>query len=118
METTASVVLISDARVAREHGMQQALDHAERKVDNWGDVAMAFLHGYALSHDRFAGWMVTREAELTKAVQTPPTGKAWGSIFTKAARIGIIKKDGYAQDPNRHANPCPVWKSMVYKEAA
>ena len=105
-------------RVARDEGMKRALDHAEADCAGWSDTAMAYLNGYALTHDRFTGWLVTTSAELTRSVPTPVTAKAWGSIFTKAARLKIIAKDGYTQDPNRHASPVPVWKSLIYRTAA
>lgn len=104
-----------DSAVAQAiDGMRRALEHAERDVPDWGDRALAYLEEYAKTHDRFPGWFVTQAADLVGAVPTPPTRKAWGSIFTKAARLGWIKKDGYTQDPHRHANPCPVWKSTVH----
>lgn len=58
--------------------------------------------------------MVTHSAALAKAVP-PASRKAWGAIFAKAVREFVLVKDGFTQDPNRHANPCPVWKSLVFK---
>jgi hypothetical protein len=109
---------VEAARHAAQDGMKRALDHAEADCQGWGDTAMAYLHGYALSHERFTGWLVTTSAELRRAVPTPANAKAWGSVIQKAARLGIIQKDGFTTDPNRHNNPVPVWKSLVYREAA
>ena len=106
---------IDFARQARDEGMQQAVDHAESDIPGWGAQALSYLRQYAETHDRFHGWFVTKAADLTGAVPTPPTAKAWGSTFTKAARLGYIRKDGYGQDPHRHANPCPIWRSLVYR---
>ena len=106
------------ARAKRDEGMGRALDHAEREVATWGALALDYLRWYAETHDRFPAWFVTQAAELCKEVPTPPTPKAWGSIFTRAAREGVIRKDGYRADPNRHANPCPVWASLIYKKEA
>lgn len=103
---------LESARQERDQKMQQALDHAEAETRAWGELALAYLRWYAERHDRFPGWFVTQTAGLS--VPTPPTPKAWGAIFTKAARDGLIRKDGYTQDPNRHANPCPIWASNVY----
>ena len=114
----AATLSLDDARRVRDQKMGQALDHAEAESARWGTRALSYLRQYAESHDRFPGWFVTQAAELTGAVPTPPTLKSWGSIFTKAARAGWLVKDGYAQDPHRHANPCPIWKSMIYREAA
>ena len=111
---------LDEARRLRDMKITQALDHAERESVRWGDMALDYLKRYAETNDVFPGWFVTRAADLTGAVPTPPTLKAWGSIFTKAARSGWIQKCGYRQDPHRHANPCPVWKSLIYqgREAA
>lgn len=106
------------ARRQAEEGMGRALEHAEADSPGWGSQALAYLRQYAETHDRFPGWFATQAADLTGAVPTPPTLKAWGSIFTKAARKGWIVKDGYGQDPHRHANPCPIWRSLIYRGAA
>lgn len=103
------------ARKARDEGMQRSTDHADGDAPGWSDDALAFLKQYAEAHDQFVGWYVTKHAELSGKVAAPPTKKAWGSIFTKAQRLGWIEKNGYRQDPNRHANPCPVWASRICK---
>ena len=103
------------ARAERDAGMRQATDHAEAETPGWSAQALAYLRQYAERRDRFPGWFVTEEAALSGEVPEPPTKKAWGSIFTKAARHGWIVKDGYRPDPHRHANPCPVWRSLVYR---
>ena len=114
----AATLSLDDARRVRDQKMQQVLDHAEREQPKWGDLALAYLKRYAETHDRFVGWFVTQAADLTGAVPTPPTLKSWGSIFSKAARDGWLVKDGYAQDPHRHANPCPIWKILIHKAEA
>jgi hypothetical protein len=94
--------------------MRRALDHAEQQVSTWGELALAYLELYAETHDAFPGWFVTRAAELDRVVPTPPTLKAWGAIFKKAARLGYIKRTGYTPDPHRHAAPAPLWTSLIY----
>ena len=106
------------ARAKRDEGMGRALDHAEREMVSWGETAFSYLVWYAETHDKFPAWFATQAADLTGAVPAPPTRKAWGSIFIRAARTGVIRKDGYRADPNRHANPCPVWASLIYKQEA
>lgn len=101
----------------RNAGMQRATDHAEADHPNWGVLALDYLKAYAATHERFPGWFVTKAASLSKAVPEA-SGKAWGSIFTKAARQGWIVRDGFDKDPNRHMNPCPVWRSMCYRGQA
>ena len=98
-------------------GMRRATEHAESDSPGWSSQALAYLESYAKAHDRFPGWFVTHEASLQNAVPKA-SGKAWGSIFTKAARLGWIEKDGYTTDPNRNCNPVPVWRSLIYRRAA
>jgi len=108
-------VTLTEARAQGEDGMRRALDHAEAKVLKWGDLASAYLKLYAETHDVFPGWFVTRAAELDGVVPKPPTLRAWGAIFKKAARLGYIKRTGYRPDPHRHAAPCPLWTSLIYR---
>lgn len=104
------------ARDARDEGMERAHSHAESKKPGWSDMAYEFLKRYAETHDRFPGWFVTREVGLTRAVPAPPTPKAWGSVFRMAMKRGLIEHTNtFTQDPYRHANPCPVWRSLVFK---
>ena len=114
----AATLSLDDARTVRDQKMAQALEHAEVESARWGAQALDYLKWYAETHDRFPAWFVTQAAELCREVPTPPTPKAWGSIFTRAVRNGWLKKDGFAQDPNRHANPCPVWLSLLYRKEA
>ncbi len=109
--------LASDGSIARQErdaGMPRALEHAESDTPGWGDKAYAFLAQYALEHDRFPGWFVHREAEAAGCVPVA-SGKAWGSVLSRGARAGIIAKDGFIADVNRKMNPCPVWRSLIYK---
>lgn len=105
------------SRHARDVGMAQALDHAEADDPDFSDKATHYLYTYALTHDRFTGFMVTTSARITKSVKFK-SGKAWGSLFVRAQREGWIVKDGFTTDAARHMNPCPVYKSLIYREAA
>lgn len=110
--------LLEIGREARDRGMAQALVHAERETRQWGRTALRFLYRYALSHERFMGWHVTSEAQLTGAVPTPPTTRAWGRLYHEAQKRGWIEKDGTAEHPKRHGCDSPVWRSLVFKRAA
>ena len=101
------------ARQQRDDGIDRAARHAESDYPGWGSQALAYLRRYAENHDCFMGWFVTNESELSGSVPAAPTRKSWGAIFTKAVRLGWIEKDGYRQDPNRHCNPAPVWRSLI-----
>lgn len=105
------------ARAERDTGMQTALDHAQADLPEWGGLALAYLRNYAETHDRFPAWFATGAANLTRSVPVR-SGKAWGSIFVRAQRLGWIVKDGFRPDPLRHMNPAPVWRSLLFRMAA
>ena len=100
----------------RDLGMARATASADATHDGWHDDAYAFLVGYATHHATFQGWQAVQAARDTRAVPDA-SGKAWGSIFVRAANAGVIEKAGYAPDPNRNQNPAPLWRSCVAKDS-
>jgi hypothetical protein len=105
------------ARAARDHGMKMAIDHAEREVNGWGDLAYQFLENFCVSHETFISEDVSDASRKWGMVQ-PPTDRAWGSVYRKAARLGIIEKNGAGKSRRRHASICPRWRSLVYRGVA
>lgn len=101
------------ARAARDAGMNQAIQHAERVDDEWPDLAYGFLYRYALTHELFEGWQVTAEAKRL-GYDAPTDSRAWGSIYTKAIRNGVIAMVGTGRNPHRHASICPRYRSLVF----
>jgi len=106
------------AKREAEDGMRRSLEHAESEIENWGDIAYKFLKGYAREHARFCGWMVVKASASIGTFPTTEAPKAWGSVIQRAARMGIIQRDGTDKDPNRHGNLIPVWKSLIHGRLA
>lgn len=104
--------LFDFARAARDAGMQQALDHAERKEPSWGDLAYDYLVSYARKHKQFTAEDVTDSTKDTDFPQ-PPTDRAWGITFRKAQRQGVIKQIGTGRRRRGHLAMCPVWGSTT-----
>lgn len=102
------------ARRAAQEGMDRALQGAENKVPTWGELAFNWLVAYAKKNAHFTGWMVVKASSLDPNFPIPENEKAWGSPIQRAARRGIIVKDGTTKDPYRHGNPIPVWRSKVF----
>ncbi len=100
------------AVAARDAGMAQALDHANRVVEGWGDLAYLFLEKYAKEQRRFTSYDV-RMAAKSWGLIMPITDKAFGPVFLRAAKQGIIRRAGYEQHPERHASPTVLWESLV-----
>ena len=104
------------AREAGELGMRRALEHAEAEHVGWGQLALMFLAHYAQQHKRFTSYEL-RKAARDWGLVMPPTDKAFGPIFQRAAREGVIHGNGYVAHPERHASPTVLWESLVYGRA-
>lgn len=103
------------ARIDADLGMARATSHAESvHGSEWSAAALVFLCAYARHHASFVGHEVVQASRDTNAVPDA-SGKAWGSIFTKAARLGWIRKSGeFEADVHRHMNPAPIWTSLIH----
>lgn len=102
---------LTQAMAERDRGMAVSLEHAEAVHRNWGDEAYDLL-AYWCSGDsgiQFTSYSFLRFAD-TQSLRAPPTPKAWGSIFVKAAKNGLIRKVGYRPHPLRHASPTVLWE--------
>jgi hypothetical protein len=44
----------------------------------------------------------------------PPTDRAWGPVYRRALKMGVIERDGTGVSLRRHASICPRWKSRVF----
>ncbi len=100
---------IDRARAGRDSGMQRAQEHAEDVAPGWADRAFAALCAYAKLAGRFTSYEF-RMTAYSQGLDAPPTDKAFGPVFLRAVKAGVIQKTGYAQHPERHASPTPVWE--------
>lgn len=93
-------------------GIDQAVAAADHQHAGWSDTALEFVKLYALQHrgERYIGHDIV-EASKAKGVIQPGNTRAWGGPIQRAARAGLIKRVGFAPDPNRHTNPVPLWES-------
>jgi hypothetical protein len=98
-----------DVAVRRDTGIRRAADHAERETPGWGHGALAFLRGFAagatgpfLAEDVAAAY-------IDRGLPPPPDGRAWGSVFQRAARRGVIRRIGYAPARSSNGSPKPLW---------
>ena len=103
-----------DAMLARDAGMQRALDHACREHPDWSDLAYAFLVRFCRSHAIFISEDVS-DASIEWGMVQPPTLRSWGNVYRQAQRDGVISMCGVGKSRRRHASICPQWLSNVYK---
>ena len=107
------------ARAARDQGMALALDKAEREHEGWSSIALNFLRKYAAENAEFPGYFVTMASGLDPEFPQPGNEKAWGSVWRKAAKLGIVRDSGKTMPhPKRHACKAIVWKSLLYRGEA
>lgn len=92
-------------------GMKRA---AENAPAGWPALAYAFLVRFAREHETFISEDVSAASKRAGLVQ-PPTDRAWGSIYRRAAKAGVIRQDGTGRSSRRHASICPRWRSLVFK---
>lgn len=113
MNNQPDLFSLDQARRARDHGMERAIDHADRAHDGWREEAYQFLVEFAQRRSHFISEDVSSASKLSGLAQ-PPTDRAWGSIYRRAVKSGIIIQDGTGRSARRHASICPRWKSLVW----
>ena len=112
-----SVIEMSRARAQRDDGMSRAARHAESDYPGWADVAFRFLNNFAVTHQHFISEDVSDASRAWGMVQ-PSTDRAWGNVYKRAIKDGVIVQDGAGRSRRRHASICPRWKSLIYREPA
>ena len=106
------------ARRRRDSGITRATDHAEAETPGWNDIAFDFLE--ACAKVRAAPFLAEDVIEMAKAAHLPPPpdGRAWGGVFRRAARQGVIQKAGYAPAKTSNCSPKVLWRSQIARVAA
>ena len=107
------VIDFAAAAAARDLGMAQAADHAERVEDGFGERAFRFICTYAETHQVFISEECTAAA-AAQGLVSPADPRAWGAPFQRAARARVIEKIGYGISQRRHLSPTPKWSSLVH----
>ena len=107
---------LSEARAAAERGMTLAAEKANRLVPKWTDIAYDFLKLYAAREHQFTGFIVVAASKLDKTFPQPTNERAWGQVFRRALRDGLVIKNGRTMPhPKRHGCAAWVWESLIFK---
>lgn len=101
------------ARSRRDQGMTRAVENADRQSPEWSTLAYSFLLSFARTHQYFISEDVSGASKEQHFPQ-PPTDRAWGQIYRRAIKAGIIVQDGTGRSARRHASLCPRWHSRIY----
>lgn len=96
----------------RDKGIQQAVDHANRVEPKWSEMAYSYLKIYILipHHTEFMAEDVRKYGK--HYIPEPPSNRAWGAIFVRAAKEGLIRRKGFRNVKNAkaHCTPATVWE--------
>lgn len=103
-----------DATKRRDNGMSRATEHANRVHGDWFDQAATMLLLYIQQH-RGREFMAegVREWAAQNGMPNPPDLRAWGGVFNRASRDGVIRHVRYSRQfsPTCHCSPKSVWVS-------
>lgn len=104
---------MNEAEQAASAGMGQAIDHADRVSPGWSDLAYDYLIVYCLTHSEFKSEDVSGSTKGDPFFPQPPTDRAWGAIYRRALKDGVIAHNGTARSELRHNTICPYWRSLI-----
>lgn len=97
----------------RAEQIKSAYEQAEEVVENWGDLALSFLRGYAMQHQRVFGEDVTKAAEKWGLV-APTDKRAWGGVYIRAQHLAILQDDGKTRRRN-NGSKAADYRSLLYR---
>lgn len=106
-----------EARAQRDAGIRKAVDHAEDVTPGWSDRAFEMLRCFADDHRLNGGGSFTSEDLRTYAsnlgLPSPPHLRAWGGVFQRGAKAGVIVKAGFttARAPHVHKSILATWRA-------
>lgn len=101
---------IDFARARRDHGIQQAGDHAGAR---WRSQARGYLLEFLSLIATPEGFLAenVRDYAERHGIDAPPDGRAWGVVFQNAARDRLIVKMGYAPAKSSNLSPKVLWRA-------
>lgn len=103
----------TSAESRRDVGIETAEEKANRDKVGWSEDAMHGLELYCLAHDdkEFLAEEVRDWTAEMSLVGEPENGRAWGGVFQRAARQGMIVRVGYAPSKSSNLSPKCLWRA-------
>jgi len=83
----------------------------ENAGEQWGDEALDCVLDYSESVDTPFLTEDVREAFSDRLIE-PHDGRAWGHVMRRAARLGAIRKAGYASARSSNGTPKVLWEPV------
>lgn len=94
-------------------GIQQSATAQEARLPGWSDAALGYLRRYLSNH--WSPFTVEHFREFAEryGLPVPVNGSAYGNVFQRASRDGLIRLVGYqpARRGAAHKRPLRLWKS-------
>jgi hypothetical protein len=102
---------IEFARQARDKGIKRAVDHADKDTEKWSDIAYGFLKEFIRIQKQSFLAEDFRMA-VTELIPEPPHNRAFGGLFMRAAKAGLITRVGFGPVKNwkAHRANASIWK--------
>jgi hypothetical protein len=106
------------ARVAGDlgalQGMTRAVEHADAVVPDWSDEAFDYVKSY-LGGLRQGDQLIApdvRHWAHSNGLVKPPSARAWGQVIKRAAKEGLIARDGHTDygDQYMHTQAIKRWR--------
>lgn len=93
-------------------GAERAARHANAVTPKWTETAMEFLKlfGKSAGGRTFLAEEVRVMADRGAHVPPPPDGRAWGAVFQRAKREGILLNAGYSPANSSNGSPKCLWR--------
>lgn len=99
-------------RAGRDAGMQTAIEHADSIAPGWSDRAFELLVEHTRSRPPPFTSPQFRILATQRGLASPASNMAWGSIFHRARKAGLLVRDGFEQygDATMHSQTITRWK--------
>lgn len=104
-----STMDLFDGPHLRDVGIAQAEEHADAVHEGWTTQAWNALQAFVSTTETP---FMAEDVRASADVPAPPDPRAWGGVFQRAARAGLIVKAGFAESRNRqaHCRPTALWR--------
>ncbi len=111
--TQLPLTLVAHAELAAAHGMSQSAAHAEAVDDGFHERAYSLLAAFCRL--QATNPFTSEDFRLYAHREGFPIAvpKALGAVFKRAAKNGLISRDGFSKAFARHGSPCPLWRSVT-----
>ena len=101
------------ATILRDEKIAQAVEHADRVVDNWSESAFDALVDYAMRNEILTIENVRLASDWVPAA---PSQRSWGAVAVRGVKKRIIAHHDYTQSKRAdgHRMTLRVWRSLVF----